>query len=512
MSTREVRGAGVVSRGLVGLWLTVLSPVVGASGAEPLPAPAAVSPPPAAATPAPLLPANPTVLVLPFSSPPAEAWLARALGASLQARLVASDVARGVDPDELDEALAALPKAASHLDLATVRRLGRLLGVDLVVGGSVKGHAGAWTLRVELGLARGDKVRREIVSGEQVLELDARLAAAVAQALGAPACLAGGGPTQEPEALEALGKALAAVEQLAAQPRGLERTAAAKRQLAAVRGELARARSADPGNTLAWAIEALAAGLAADRSGVREALSASGGPQDARLALWLASAWDEAGELETAARTLADAVAVHPRTAALRARQGKVALERGRFAEAVDTLALYTTLAPQDALVLTWRSRALAALGRADEALVVAQRARDLAGDLVPVVRELAARWLEARRADDALALLAPALKAEPAAGRLRLLVARARLTRGEDVVAVNEGEKALKGIDDADREGRALAYLTLAHAWARLGQWDVALEQLAVGRRYGLTSLSELEGDPKLARFRADPRYPRAP
>jgi tetratricopeptide (TPR) repeat protein len=463
------------------------------------------APPSAASAPA----QRPIVALVPLApASRAEDGLARVVAAGLEARLGESDAVLLLDGGEVQAALDDLVLQAAHLDAAAARHLARVTGADVVLGGSVR-HRGA-RLEVRLWMARGAQpLTHEVASAATGIELEQSVAAVVGRVLGlGDGALAAGALTSDAHAFDALGRGLPVLLGLAEAPEVSRRGAAVRRQATAARADLEAAHTADPACPTAAAGVALAYGLVGDKAGVKEALG-TGAAADARGIALATRARLEVGDGEGALEALRLVVKAHAQRPALQARLASLASLRGRFAEARAALDAYVTLVPRDAFMLAQRSRVLASMGRRDEALADAERARELAADAPAVLRELATRWLEAGRSDDAAHLLGAALRSQPGAVRLRVLLARAYMLGGRDIDAVTEGEKARKALDEDDREYRVLLYMTLAHAWARLGQYDVAIEQLATGRRYGLSSLTEIEADPRLTRFRSDPRYP---
>lgn len=470
-----------------------------ANAGDPAPAPAATEP----------ARGKPIVALVPLTSAAhGDDGVARVVAAGLEARLGETDLVLLLDGGEVQAVLDDLALSAARVDAAAARRLARVLGADVVVGGSIR-HRGA-RLEAKLWLARGNHpLAHEVATAATALELEQRVAAAAARGLGlGETALVGGAITSDAHAFDALARGLPVLLGLAEAPEASRRGAAARRQVAAARADLDAARAADPACPTAAAAVALARALAGDKAGAKEAVAAARAADPRSIALFTRARL-EVGDGEGALAALRDAVAAHPQRPALRARLASLAVLRGRFAEARTALDAYAGLVPRDAFMLAQRSRVLASLGRRDESLADAERARELAPDDPAVLRELASRWLEAGRGDDAARLLGATLRSQPGAVRLRVLLARAHMLGGRDIEAINEGERAMKALDEDDREYRVLLYMTLAHAWARLGQYDVAIEQLATGRRYGLSSLTEIEADPRLARFRNDPRYP---
>src|SRR5262249_26349137 len=147
-----------------------------------------------------------------------------------------------------------------------------------------------------------------------------------------------------------------------------------------------------------------------------------------------------------------------------------------------------------------------------DDAIAATQKAVALFPESPDLLTELASRYIDAENYADAATTLERAHKLQPEDGRIFVRLGYVYLLQGKDAQAVKMTEKGLTFLD-ANRERRELLYahLNLARAWGRMGEYDVALEQLTESKKFGLKDCSELEADPKLAKFRADARYQKA-
>jgi tetratricopeptide (TPR) repeat protein len=453
---------------------------------------------------------TPIVLVLaPLAAASRDAWVANGVWEGLAERWAAAQDVLLVGRQVVGAAAADLNLGAQKLsEVRQTRRLARLLGADWAFGGSLRAQAGGFELRL-VGVTPTGESRRAVLTAASGLELESEAARTIARLAGAPADPDTGAVTASPDAWESWARAIALIDSLSRLSDSSRGRGSARRQLVTARRELESVLSSDPGFTSASAAAAWAAALMGDKAAAQAAAARAAVPDDARGVLMVAEAQALMGRRDAESELLERALALHPSFLAAHARQAEREAEGGRWPQALDAYVAYGRLVPKDAWLLSQRSHALAALHRRDEACAAAEQARELGGAAPALVREVAARYIDEARYDEAVKTLAAALRAEPGAVRLRVLLARAQLLRGNDMEAVNEGEKAAHALAANARADQMLLHLTLAHAWARLGQYDVAIEQLAMGKRHGLASLAEIESDPKLARFRADPRYP---
>jgi tetratricopeptide (TPR) repeat protein len=151
----------------------------------------------------------------------------------------------------------------------------------------------------------------------------------------------------------------------------------------------------------------------------------------------------EVGDLDAAAASLEEALALAPDSAEAHHRLGRVRMLQGRWDAAAAAFDAALALRPDDVKDLAWRARAAAEAGRTDEALALARRAHELhPGSAAPLVIE---GNLRAARGElePALVLAQQATDLDPDDGEALLLRGKLHAALGQREQAVTVLQRA---------------------------------------------------------------------
>ncbi|MCC6557140.1 MAG: protein kinase [Polyangiaceae bacterium] len=381
------------------------------------------------------------------------------------------------------------------------RDIGRELGVQVILGGSVRRRAGAVRINARLlSVADGFQLwARHIERPEaEVLRLNDEVAQAVVEALtlDAGAAAPARDVPSDPVALDLFLRARHEYRQF--WPKNLRRAIELVTQ--------AEARA--PGDPMLLALEALArsrlwffAGEGGEEAiqAAERAIAAAPDLADARLAL--ASARIQAGETEAAMRELRRAIARSPGLAEAQAMLGVILLEIGEIEEGRRRVEAALALDPEVPLAKTSLARTLELTGRSAEADALAGPAI-LDGRFVGSALHM--RFLLWRRDVATARTCLPLLKGEEG---YELSSAMLRLMVHAEVPETLEFMQ-IERLSRAAVRRRAFVKQLQAEVYAFLGRAEAVVRALAGSVEEGLIDLLWLERCPLLAEAREDPRF----
>ncbi len=459
-----------------------------------------------------------TLAVAPFTATsPRDDWMAEGLAHALSGRLYELPQDNALTLRQVAAAMRA--RHLTVLDEPSARIIAREVGADTLVFGRLTSKP-TNALELSLIVLTGEAPAKTLtVSGSRTAPVALERAAAkeLAAALGLTEAtrFVERVVTTSDAAWAALFQAVHGTAKQSLSPRAADAsvpsTLSAAEQSEA-RQELAAALKADPTLGPAHALVAILDALAGDTSGASAALEKAKGGQGPLPALAAVFVAMRRGDFEAALGLLQRAVDEQPGFLHARGTLGQLYAHLGRFREARATFAAYVARAPRQPWAHAQLGYALSKLKKIDEAVAATEKALALSPDSPELLIELASRYIDAQRYDDAQSALLRAQQQRPRDARLLVRLGYVHLLRGDEEGAIQVTEKGLRHASGSDSQrDLAYAHLNMARAWGRLGQFDVALEQLELARQRGLSSCDEIEADELLAKFRADPRYKRA-
>lgn len=217
--------------------------------------------------------------------------------------------------------------------------------------------------------------------------------------------------------------------------------------------------------------------------------------------------WDEATTI------LGETVIDFPGCLHGRGTLGQLYVRQKRWREAQAVFQAYSTAVPRQPWVLAQLGYVAARQRRYDEAIAFTKQATELAPNSSNMWLELASRYIDANRHQDAAAALNRAAAAPSIDPRVFVRQGYLALLRGDDDGAIKASQRALEVLrPDSQRSEVAYAHLNLARSYGHAGKLDDAFSHLEKALATGLTSLKEIETDPKLDRLRGDARYAKLP
>ncbi len=464
--------------------------------------------------------ARPTVGVAPFAAATAaDAWIAEGLSHGLSGRLYDLPDTNVLTVRQAAAALRALgAEPAALANSATATKLMRELGATRLVTGKLKAKGDKLTLDLQVWEGGTARLKRTVIGSRAALASLERLAAEpLAAALAAPdtAAFVAAGTTANDVAWAKLFEATALLGKQSLSPRAADPSVPpvlSEAELGRVKQLFGEAQAADPQLVVASAGLAVVLSLGGEVEAADAAAAAAKGGRGPLPTLAASFVALRKGDPDRAIAVLREAVAQQPGFLHARGTLGQLYNHYGRFREARATFTAYAEIAPELPWPRAQLGYTLAKQHKFDDAVAATQKALELAPDSPELMAELASRYIDAERLDEAKSTLERALKLAPGDARLLVRLGYVHLLRGEDTLAIQHTEKALKLLDPArQRKETAYARLNLSRAWGHLGQFDVSLEQLEAARKAGLPDCREIEADPKLARLRADARYQKA-
>ncbi|MBN2497059.1 MAG: tetratricopeptide repeat protein [Deltaproteobacteria bacterium] len=394
---------------------------------------------------------------------------------------------------------------------AQALRAVRILAAASGAFGSLQRRAGGgWTLvctafdtrsgkRIDRRAALPADTARALMEGGRLMA--SALADLHAERLTGPSAAAGLHPhSSSGPAVEAY---LACYAVLVDQPLGLRTSLTLDPQrIAEARSSCKRAVELDPDFAAAWAALSLAQALAFENQAAAEALGkaqrAKGYLPYANIArYWLATRFRSSAE---GARVLREAVRVHPGALIFAMQLGEHLNITGRYAEALETWEQVLDMVPGSPYALAQKGYSLARLGRLEESIATSRTASDMDPDCLDLKLELASRLVDARKLDEAEALLLPMCRDPRCYGEILLRLGYVYLLERKDDKAEDLFGRALamaKGPDEWRTRGRARYDLAIVSA--RRGKLGEAERHLLAAAEEGFIFAELIEKDPDL-------------
>ncbi len=467
--------------------------------------------------------ARTTVAVGPLASTSSDEyqWIGPALAAALNMRvalqpelnaLTSRQVNSAIRQDNLEGKPVASPEVA--------RKLGKLLGADLVVVGSYEARWPDLTVTllvvdVPKGVVRNTHVLQGDLDG--LVDLEARAARLLGQELGAkePSVSAGAFGTTSLRAWRLTTLAQATLDWQSLGPDAADRNTALALPAAAIsaaKTQLEEAVKLDADYGEAWATLGVTQALLGDTKAAWRSLGKAtslGFGHHPTGALGASFVRMREGRFEDAASILRSAISRHPGFLHARGYLGELYNQLGRHKDALAVFEDYCKVAPSQPWALAQRGYTRSRLGDNVNAIADTVAAVDLVPDSPALLIQLASRYIDAGKLIGAEDALLQAMKLRPDEARIFVRLGYVYLLEGKDELAIPISEKALVQAQlGAKSRDRAYAHLNLARAYGRKGDLDKAFDHLARAKAEGLPSFSEIENDGKLAAMRKDARY----
>lgn len=464
-----------------------------------------------------------SVAVAPFATASADEyhWIGTAMAIALAMRihqqhelngLAVRQVKAAMRHDNLDKSAVATTAGAT--------KLGRLLGADLILVGSYEARWPDIEFALQVVAPKEKKLRRtHTVRGalDRLVDVEASVAAILASELGAnkPAVTPAAHGTTSLKAWQHTTQAHELLAWQSLGPRAADPSAPLSlpaNALGTAKDHLEQAIELDAKYGEAWATlgvtQALLGQTAKAWKSFGKATSLGFGHHPTAV---LGSSfvrmrqgrWDEAADI------LKSAIAKHPGFLHARGYLGELYNHIRRHKEALAVFEAYAQTAPEQPWVLAQRGYTKSKLGNHAGAIADTIDAVDLLPESPSLLLQLASRYIDAGKYIGAEDALRHALKLFPDEARVYVRLGYVYLLQGRDELAIPISEKALLLAKmDTQRRDRAYAHLNLARALGHQGELDQAFVHLAKAKNNGLSSLSEVDKDARLAKLRADPRY----
>ncbi len=296
--------------------------------------------------------------------------------------------------------------------------------------------------------------------------------------------------TQSPTALEQLARCAIELDHQSLAPRARTFMTGAKLELASVPCDAAL--KADSKLGLAHAYHAILTSLRGDNPGARKeaaAVTKTRFVPIAALAEWFAAR--RANDVEGSRKVLEKAVEAHPGFLHAIGYLGEDRQELNEDAAAFEWWRKYLERAPGHPWATARAGRALARLNKMDAAIAFTQKALVGSPNDPELLIELASRYIDAKRLDEAEKILIPLLTVKPPRPLAALRLGYLYQTQGK---LKSAREQFLKAVTLAQRDDeartRAIAYADLAQVAGKEGLLDNALEALRAAAHEGMRKL----------------------
>jgi tetratricopeptide (TPR) repeat protein len=448
-------------------------------------------------------------------------WVGAALAAALNMRIAMQPdlnalAARQVNASVRQDGF----EGQNFADPAVASRLGKLLGADVLFIGSYEARWPEITITLgALDVKTGNVTSSSTVEGDlgALVELEARLAAAMAQALGAkePNVTMGAFGTISIRAWRLVTLAQATLDWQSLGPQAADKNTALalpKNAVESAKAQLLEAVKLDADYGEAWATLGIAQALAGDIKDAWKSFgkaTALGSGHHPTAVVGASFVRMREGRHDDAAGILRSAIGRYPGFLHARGYLGELYNHIGRHKEALATFNEFAEIAPTQPWVLAQRGYTKSRLGDHNAAIADTVAAVDLVPTSPTLLIQLASRYIDAKKLIGAEDALLQAMKVNPEEARIYVRLGYVYLLQEKDELAIPVSEKALvqAKLGSTNRD-RAYAHLNLARAYGRRGDLNLAFEHLTKAKAEGLPSFAELESDPKLGAMRKDPRY----
>jgi len=271
----------------------------------------------------------------------------------------------------------------------------------------------------------------------------------------------------------------------------------------------------DPNFTDAWAALGLAQAIAGEDADAVRSLLRVRDRTGATPLYWLGRYWllTRYESVEAGLNCLQTAVKERPGFLLARGYIAEHLAAVRRWDAALEAWRAYLAVAPDSAFVRGRMSSVLGHLGKHDEAIAAAKEA--LAAD--PTARdaalELGSRYIDARRFDEAIAVLEP-LAGPQASAELLTRLAYAQLEKGAlDKAEALLGRAREKATRPQDWRTRGRIFADLARIYLKKGQEALATEQVRAAKRDDVLGVLLAQNDAQLTRLATEAsKKPTAP
>lgn len=298
---------------------------------------------------------------------------------------------------------------------------------------------------------------------------------------------------------------------LVRQPMGLRESHVVEATtLAAARGRCEEAVRLDPSFVDAWAALSLASSLSLQTERAGEALKRTRGlaayvPFAVLSEYWLATRFksNEAG-----ATVLRDGVRTYPGAMIFLSYLGEHLNITRDFKEALAVWNRYLAATTRSPYALSQKGYSMARLGRLDEAIAVSREAVVQDPESMVVELELASRLVDAKRLDEAAALLEPMAKEPEAFGELLSRLGYVYLLQRKHGPAEKTLDRALRlATGPSEWRTRGRTRYNLAIVMARLDKLREAEDHLLAAAKEGFVITSSLRADSDLEKLKSRTR-----
>jgi len=289
------------------------------------------------------------------------------------------------------------------------------------------------------------------------------------------------------EALRALADCYATVVR---QPMAIETPALLEpTELEAAIAACRRSLEADPTLSFAQATLALAQAISGDDSGAAKSLASLADADDVVEQYSLARFWllTRYQSNEAGLAFLRSIVAKHPSELITRAAVAETLASLNESNKAINAWNEVLAVVPSSPIVLGRLSRAQARAGKRDESLASAKKALELAPQSHEARLQLASRYIDLARPDEAIATLKPLTDLKSPRGEHVLRLGWAYWIKGDSERAAMYFQQALdRAVGSSEWRTRGRAFYNLALVEAKRGQTDSAKVALKASLQTG--------------------------
>jgi tetratricopeptide (TPR) repeat protein len=460
----------------------------------------------------------PTVVVLPFEG---KHDLVGDLGIAVQLRAIGTLDAMGdvnvIHPKQLNRVAEHHTAHFAALDDSAVKReLGTLLGADWIMYGTIARRPGAVQLDFEVRSPDGNKKASGSAKGTTLMETFGPFSTELAAVLGKLGARQG-------EADAAL------ITPVTTNEAALTAYAACYRVMIEQPIGISTPTLLDS-NRIDSAIQACNQALAADKDfedvhaalGFLNALKEDKAASEKHLAkvkdskrfhsmYWIGKFWDVSRhhDVDAAVATLEQSITRHPGFLIARGYLGDTLVALQRYEPALAAFQSYLQAVPNQPWVLGRIGYVQSKMGQVDPAIESTKAALRLAPSDSELLLEMASRYVDAQKFDEAISILKRIIAEGGARGEVHLRYGYALLRKGQLPAAERELRHAISTSTSlSEWRTRGRARYDLAKIWMQSGVSSNALRELRMAVDEGYRDRAVFENDPDFKALKDDPAF----
>lgn len=469
----------------------------------------------------PALAASPTVLVMPFTGKKA---LVGDLGHAVQLRalgtVLAMDGVSVIHPKQLN-------RVAQHHEhrLMTLakeernRELGTVLGADWIISGTVERRTGTVEITFEVRSLEGKTAKTASVKGESLMQALAPFPGELVGALKALSAVQGEPPaadmvTPVTSSEDALVDFAGCHRIMIEQPIGIRTpTLLNVRRIDSAIRHCRDALGHDKSLEAAKAALGFLYALRGDRRLSERHLAAVKKSKRFHPEYWIGKFWvvSRHHNVDAAVNTLEAAIQVKPGFLLARGYLGDSLVALKRYDKAKAIFEKYLEVVPKQPWVMGRIGYVSSKLGDTDGAITWTKKALRIAPSDSELLLEMASRYVDAQKLDEAITILQRLVAEGRARGEVHLRLGYAYLKKGQIPKAehaLHAAIRAATAISEWRTRGRAR--YDLAKMWMQSGVPGNALRQLRMAVEEGYRDKEAFENDPDFKPLRANAEFKR--